>query len=98
MRALDLARFPAPERVAGLFEAAGLERVSVRPVTQQLSLAPGDVLERVRGRYISTLHLIPEQEYRDGLERLEGDLTDREQPVPAELHWALVTGRRAAPR
>jgi len=54
------------------------------------------VLERVRGRYISTLHLIPEEEYRDGLARLEHDLAGRTEPVAAELHWALVTGSRPA--
>jgi SAM-dependent methyltransferase len=96
VRAIDLARFPDPARIAQLFSAAGLEDALVHPVTQRVSLAPDDVLERVRGRYISTLHLIPEAEYRDGLGRLEHDLAGRRDAVPAELHWALVTARRPA--
>ena len=98
VREIDRARFPEPERIAELFRAAGLEHVAMRAVTQELSLAPGDVLERVRGRYISTLHLIPEEEYREGLARLERDLTGRAVPLPASLHWVLVSGGRAAPR
>ena len=98
VRKVDLARFPDPERLADMLASAGLEQVSIRAVTQRLSLTPRDVLERVRGRYISTLHLIPSDEYEQGLGRLEHDLAGREQPVAAELHWALVTGRRPAPR
>jgi SAM-dependent methyltransferase len=96
VRGIDRARFPAPEQLARMFGAAGMETVSVRPLTQRLSLAPDDVLERVRGRYISTLHLIPEEEYRDGLAQLEQDMSGRRDPVAAELLWALVTGRRPA--
>jgi ubiquinone/menaquinone biosynthesis C-methylase UbiE len=95
---IDLARFPDPQQIAALFTAAALHDVRVREVTQQVSLEPADLLERVRGRYISTLHLIPEAEYRAGLERLEHDLAGRSEPVAAELQWALVTGRGPAPR
>jgi SAM-dependent methyltransferase len=97
VRAIDLARFPAPDQISAMLGAAGLQDVRVRPLTQRLSLAPGDVLERVRGRYISTLHLIPEAEYRAGLERLERDLSQRREPMEAELDWALITGSRPAP-
>ena len=98
VREIDLARFPDPERIAQLFTAAGLTESRVRPVTQRLSLSPEDVVERARGRYISTLHLIPETEYREGLHRLERDMAGRTGPVEAELHWALVTGQRPAQR
>jgi SAM-dependent methyltransferase len=98
VRRIDLARFPDPRRIARLFSEAGLSGVAVTPVTQQLQLQPEHLLERVRGRYISTLHLIPQDEYRAGLARLEEDLAGRSEPVPAELHWALVTGRRPAQR
>jgi hypothetical protein len=70
----------------------------VRTVAQRLALDPAQVLDRVRGRYISTLHLIPDAEYRSGVERLERDLGGRRDPVPAELLWALVSARRPAPR
>ena len=44
---------------------------------QRVMLAPEAVLERVRGRYISTLHLLDEREYQDGLARLEHDMAGR---------------------
>ncbi len=98
VRPVDLARFPEPARIGALLSQAGLTAVAVTPVTQRLELEPGQLLERVRGRYISTLHLIPDDEYRTGLARLEHDMAGRREPLHAELHWALVTGRRPAQR
>jgi hypothetical protein len=49
----------------------------------------------VCGRYISTLHLLGENEYQSGLERLERDMAMRTGAVEAELVWSLTVGRRA---
>jgi hypothetical protein len=57
-------------------------------------LAPEAVLERVRGRYISTLHLLDERDYQDGLARLEQDLAGREQPLTTDLFWSITTATR----
>jgi ubiquinone/menaquinone biosynthesis C-methylase UbiE len=93
IEAIDRARFPDPQRLCAGLAAAGLAEVTVRTVRQRLALEPDRVLERVRGRYISTLHLLDAAEYRDGLAQLEHDLRGRSQPLAAELIWALVTGR-----
>jgi ubiquinone/menaquinone biosynthesis C-methylase UbiE len=98
VRRIDEARFPPPVRIAEMLAASGLEQVEVRPVAQRLALDPAQVLDRVRGRYISTLHLIPDDEYRSGVERLERDVDGRRDPVSAELLWALVSAQRPAPR
>ena len=56
---------------------------------------PNHVLERVRGRYISTLHLLDPAEYAAGLARLERDVADGHGPFAYSLEWALVTATRA---
>ena len=94
LAAVDRARFPDPAATVSLLADAGFEDVSERPVTQAVELRPGDVVERVRGRYISTLHLLDDQEYRTGLARLEQDMAGRDAPVCTELHWSVVTARR----
>jgi ubiquinone/menaquinone biosynthesis C-methylase UbiE len=91
---IDLARFPNPDRLAARLAETGFSGVTQRPVTQQVEMRPEAVVERVRGRYISTLHLLDEAEYRDGLDRLERDLAGTTEPVRAELHWLLVSARR----
>lgn len=89
--AIDRTRFPDPAEVAGGLRAAGLVGARIDDVRQTVQLEPADVLERVRARYISTLHLLDEAEYRAGLKRLEHDLSGRALPVQTELHWSLVS-------
>ena len=73
--------------------AAGFADVRVVGIDQPVAPEPAALLERVRGRYISTLHLVPEAEYADGLALLERDLADGVRPS-GTLRWALIGGRR----
>ncbi len=93
---IDRARFPDPDLVVGELSRAGLDHVSERAVRRRVRLEPADVLARVRGRYISTLHLLDEREYQSGLEQLERDLSARAAAVESELVWSLTVGRRPA--
>jgi SAM-dependent methyltransferase len=92
--AIDRGRFPAPADVCSELESAGFTAVAREAVRQDVELDPGELLERVRGRYISTLHLLDDGEYAAGLEHLERDIGARTAPVCAELVWSLITGRR----
>jgi SAM-dependent methyltransferase len=91
---IDLERFPDPAVLAGELEAAGFTTVKVTPFDQQLELDPADILARVRGRYISTLHLLDEEEYVSGLEKLEEAMEGRSEPIESTLRWALVRAVR----
>ncbi|HVG88056.1 MAG TPA: methyltransferase domain-containing protein [Gaiellales bacterium] len=93
--AIDRARFPEPAEVARGLRAAGLVGERIDDVRQTVQLEPADVLERVRGRYISTLHLLNDAEYREGLARLEHDLSGRAAPIRTDLHWSLVSAGAA---
>ncbi len=93
LTAIDRARFPASAEISAELRAAGLE-VGERTMQTQRPVAPAELIERVRGRYISTLHLLDEDEYRSGLERLEHDLEGRTTPILTELFWSIVVGRR----
>ncbi len=69
--AVDLARFPdIPEVEVGL-RRSGFEDVRVEPVEVRRSASERHYLEKVRGRFISTLSLIPRPEFEEGLARLE---------------------------
>jgi SAM-dependent methyltransferase len=91
---IDRARFPDPAALSAAIAGAGFHDVAERGLHQQMTLAPEAVLERVRGRYISTLHLLEERDYQDGLARLEHDMTGRDQPVNADLFWSITTATR----
>ena len=90
---IDGARFPDPVAVAAELAAAGFADVRVVGIDQPVAPEPAELLERVRGRYISTLHLVPEGEYAAGLALLERELADGVRPS-GTLRWALIGGRR----
>ncbi|MCC6222060.1 MAG: methyltransferase domain-containing protein [Thermoleophilia bacterium] len=84
---IDRARFPEPPTLARELEGAGFASVRTVAVSQPASVRREDALERLRGRYISTLWLLPEDEYQAGVARAERELG----PVTAySLEWAIV--------
>jgi SAM-dependent methyltransferase len=87
---IDRERFPEPQALVGELEAAGFA-ASVIPLSQQGVIGSQEALERIRGRSISTLRLLDEAEFEDGLARAERELTER---VRYELEWAVVVAGR----
>jgi ubiquinone/menaquinone biosynthesis C-methylase UbiE len=92
--AIDGARFPDPAALTGELGEARFRDAAVERIGQPISAEPRDVLERVRGRYISTLHLLEPSEYANGLARLEHDVAAGRGPFTYSLEWALVTATR----
>jgi len=91
LAAIDRARFPAPGLLARELETAGLGEARIRRISQSATLERGDALEKLRERYISTLSLLPEDEYRAGLERAERELPEL---VESANEWAIVVAVR----
>jgi SAM-dependent methyltransferase len=91
---IDRARFPDPGELTGGLSGVGFDDVLRRRVSLDVTSAAADVVDRVRGRYISTLHLVPEPEYRAGLARLEADVAAGRREFAHRLEWCLITGRR----
>jgi hypothetical protein len=87
---IDRARFPEPETLAEELRETGLEPRVVR-LSQQAEIGRTEALERIRGRFISTLRLLDEEEFDQGLARAEQELPER---VAYELEWAVVLATR----
>ena len=62
--------------LAGELRAAGFARVRTLSIEQRATISREDALRKLRGRYISTLLLLPEHEYRNGVARAEQELAD----------------------
>ena len=88
LAAIDRARFPDQATLVRELEHSGFTGVRVSPFGQAATAARTDVLERIRGRYISTLRLIDESEYQAGLALVEGELPDE---IEYRLEWLIVT-------
>ncbi len=77
LQGIDEARFPRiPDLVAACREA-GFPAVEVHEAPRRVESSTAEFLERVRGRYISTLSVLPPGEFERGLAWLEAVLPAR---------------------
>jgi SAM-dependent methyltransferase len=91
MEELDRARFPTPDELVAELRAAGFEDVRLVPLAQRVVIDRDWALRKVRGRFISTLQLLDEDEFSSGLGRMEADLPERVEYV---LGWVVAVGHR----
>ena len=89
----DLARFPRIEELLACGEALGFEAEASEVMTSGVEFGP-EYLERVRSKHVSTLELISEEEFRQGLEAIEKHML-RQQTHPTRFHLGtLITFKR----
>ncbi|MEO8290186.1 MAG: methyltransferase domain-containing protein [Gaiellaceae bacterium] len=88
---IDEARFPDGATLVRELEEAGFSGATVRTLGQDATATRAEALERIRGRFISTLRLLEPDEYERGLERAERELPPR---VDYRLEWLVVTADR----
>jgi SAM-dependent methyltransferase len=91
LEALDRARFPSAEVLAAELEDAGLTGVRLIRLGQSATATRDEALERIRGRYISTLRMLASDEYEEGLARAGRELPER---IDYRLEWLLASAER----
>jgi ubiquinone/menaquinone biosynthesis C-methylase UbiE len=95
---VDLARFPDHRVLERELIRAGFATAETAIEEHEGEVSLAEVVDRVRGRYISTLALLPPLEYRLGLQRLEEQLAeDPGASLTQRTEWAIVTARGAGP-
>ena len=95
VRVIDEARFADAATLAREMRSAGFEAVRARPLDQHVVTGRAEALERIRGRFISTLHLVSEEEFRHGLARAERELPER---LEYDLAWVILVADRRSVR
>lgn len=93
---IDLERFPRIDSVRLWLAEAGFVNVDTRQIETETHLADMDYVKRVGDKWVSTLQLLPKQEFIDGLKKLRGAVCDPHS-AGVEIHWegVLVTGVKA---
>jgi len=91
LETIDRARFPEPEALQRELEKASFASVQLIPLSQRAAIGREGALERVRGRFISPLQLLGEDEYQRGLERMEAELPEQNEYA---LEWVLAVAYR----
>jgi ubiquinone/menaquinone biosynthesis C-methylase UbiE len=89
--ARDKERFPSAAQLERELADGGFPTVRLTRLTQRETVDRETVLERIRGKHISTFQLISDDEYQAGLERAE-----RELPAEVEnvLEWVVAFAKR----
>ncbi len=72
----------------GRARGRGLRSIRIVPLGQDATATRAEALERIRGRYISTLRLLDPEEFESGLERAEATLPDE---LVYRLEWLVVS-------
>jgi ubiquinone/menaquinone biosynthesis C-methylase UbiE len=86
--AIDRARFPDAATLEHELLHAGFGGIRVVPLGQEATASRAEALERIRGRYISTLRLIDDEEFARGLASAEASLPDE---LAYRLEWLVVS-------
>jgi len=87
LEGIDRARFPRRDELEGELADAGFAEVRTRTLRQRATVTRAEALDRIRGRHISTLRLIGEDELAAGLERAERELPDR---TDYDVDWLIA--------
>jgi SAM-dependent methyltransferase len=87
LEAIDRARFPDPPALQQELESAGFASVRLTALSQRAEIGREEALERVRGRFISTLQLLDDEELEAGLERMEAELPEQNE---YGLEWLVA--------
>lgn len=93
-RAIDEARMPRRGEVAGMFVSHGFEAVADEVVWQETSPSLRVYHERLKLRAISTLELLPEHEFHEGVARLGRAAENETEPRPVKAPVDLLVFRR----
>ncbi len=92
--ALDERRMPARTEVASTFESHGFEVLASEVVWQETSPSLRVYYERLKLRAISTLELLPDDEFAAGVERLRAAAERETTPRPVTAPVDLLVLRR----
>lgn len=91
---LDKKRFPELTELDYSFQSAGFK--SIKHEELIISRIPIDMsyLDKVKNKFVSTFHLLSEDEFETGVERLEAFIKNNTEPVYREWRGTMIYGRK----
>jgi len=90
--AIDRARFPTEDALAGELAVAGFGPVRSERISSSYAITRAHALERIRGRHISTFDLISPEELEAGTRRAERELPDE---IEVRLEQVVVAAAQS---
>lgn len=91
---IDKARFPDIPEVDRMLKAAGFTDIRHKEIRVENIPIDDEFLQKVKGKYVSTYHLLPQKEFELGVARLEAYIKNRKQTKFREWRGTLIYGKK----
>ena len=89
---IDKGRFPDIDRIDSLLESLAFKDIKHEEVTVANIPIDYEYLQKVKNKYVSTYHLMPESEFENGIAKLEAFIMKRSQPEFRDWRGTIVCG------
>ena len=89
---IDKGRFPDIGLIYSLLESLSFKEIRDEEVVVANLPIDDEYLQKVKSKYVSTYHLMPESEFENGIAKLEAFITNRNQPGFRDWHGTIICG------
>jgi len=88
---IDKGRFPDINKIDDMLSSIGFKEIKHEVVTVANIPIDHEYLQKVKSKYVSTYHLIPQSEFEDGIARLEAFITNNNRPQYKDWHGTIIS-------
>jgi ubiquinone/menaquinone biosynthesis C-methylase UbiE len=89
---IDKSRFPDIGRIDSLLESLVFNDIKHEEVIVSNIPIDHEYLQKVKNKYVSTYHLMPESEFESGIAKLEAYIMNSHQPEFRDWHGTIICG------
>ncbi len=93
---IDKGRFPDIDRIDYLLKSLAFQDIKHEDVTVANIPIDYEYLQKVKNKYVSTYHLMPEDEFENGVAKLEDFIINRNQLESRDWHSTIITGLKTS--
>ncbi|MCX8064512.1 MAG: class I SAM-dependent methyltransferase [Candidatus Hydrogenedentes bacterium] len=91
-RDIDLSRFPSEEEIVNWLADAGFSSIETQYCAVFRKWYSQEYLEKTKSRFISTLKLLPEEEFKTGLKKMEKYIENEKEFLPSPWESFVIIG------
>ena len=89
---IDKARFPKVSAIVESMKQAGFSDITSRTITVAKVTLDDRYIEKVENKHVSTFHIMKEEEFRRGLERMKEFIRSHPGSPPMDHEGTLISG------
>ena len=89
---VEKARFPDMPELSAMLEAAGFKDIAMEEVKVEGIPIDCRYLEQVKNKFVSTYHLLPDEEFEQGVKKLQEFINSGDKTEHREWRGTLVRG------